>query len=231
MNNRILLVEDDREIRDLLKWSLAGQGYEVITAANGEQALEVVDDSIDLIVLDIAMPGLSGIGTCIRIRERFHMPILFLTAKSGTLDKAEGLLAGGDDYLTKPFAERELHARIVALLRRYTIYPDKKTDGETFLTAGNLKVSESFNEVWKGGRKIELSELEYGILKLLMGRRTKIFPAQNIYESVWEQPYFYDSNNTVMVHIRKLRKKIEDDPANPTYILTEWGRGYRFGRA
>jgi len=231
MRNRILLVEDDREIRDLLKLSLSGQGYEVMTAENGEQALEAADASIDLIVLDIAMPGISGIQTCMRIRERFNMPILFLTAKSGTLDKAEGLLAGGDDYLTKPFAEHELHARVIALLRRYKVYQDKKQDHETFLVAGVLKVSEVFNEAWKGSRKIELSELEYGILKLLMSRRNKIFPAQNIYESVWEQPYFYDSNNTVMVHIRKLRKKIEDDPANPAYILTEWGRGYRFGKS
>lgn len=231
MSHRILLVEDDREIRELLQLSLSGQGYDVITAVNGEQALEIVEDTVDLIVLDIAMPGLSGIGTCMRIRERFHMPILFLTAKSGTLDKAEGLLAGGDDYLTKPFAEQELHARVVALLRRYTIYPDKKADDEPFQVAGTLRVSEWFNEVWKDARRIELSELEYGILKLLMSRRKKIFSAQNIYESVWEQPYFYDSNNTVMVHIRKLRKKIEDDPANPAYILTEWGRGYRFGKS
>ncbi|MCQ4087817.1 response regulator transcription factor [Saccharibacillus sp. JS10] len=230
MKNRILLVEDDREIRDLLKLSLSDQGYEVMTAEDGEQALDLVDASIDLIVLDVSMPGISGIKTCIQIRERFNMPILFLTAKSGTLDKAEGLLAGGDDYLTKPFAQHELHARIIALLRRYTVYQDKKEDQETFLIAGILKVSEEFNEVWKGSQKIELSELEYGILKLLMGKRNKIFPAQNIYESVWKQPYFYDSNNTVMVHIRKLRKKIEDDAASPTYILTEWGRGYRFGK-
>ncbi|GGN94941.1 response regulator transcription factor [Saccharibacillus kuerlensis] len=230
MKNRILLVEDDREIRDLLKLSLSNQGYEVMTAEDGRQALEIVDASFDLIVLDVSMPGLSGIGTCIRIRERFNMPILFLTAKSDTLDKAEGLLAGGDDYMTKPFSEHELHVRVIALLRRYKIYQDKKEDNETFLVAGILKVSELFNEVWKGSQKIELSELEYGILKLLMTRRNKIFPAQNIYESVWKQPYFYDSNNTVMVHIRKLRKKIEDDAANPTYILTEWGRGYRFGK-
>jgi len=230
MKNRILLVEDDQEILNLLHISLSREGYEVMMAKNGQQALELVDESLDLVILDIMMPGISGIETCMHIRERFNVPILFLTAKSGTMDKTEGLLAGGDDYLTKPFAEQELHARVIALLRRYRIYQDKRGDGETFLIAGKLKVSEQFNDVWKGSQKVELSELEYGILKLLMSKRNKIFPAQNIYESVWNQPYYYDSNNTVMVHIRKLRKKIEDDAAKPTYILTEWGRGYRFGK-
>ncbi|GBF74746.1 DNA-binding response regulator [Paenibacillus sp. 598K] len=227
--HRILIVEDDREIRDLLWQSLNRAGYEVTAAADGRQALEMVDDSLDLIILDIMMPGLSGIEACKQIRTRSHVPILFLTARSGTLDKTEGLLAGGDDYMTKPFSEEELHARVIALLRRYKVYQDKKEADETFLIAGKLKVSEQFNDVWKDERQIELSDLEYRILKLLMGRRNKIFSAQNIYESVWDQPYFYCSNNTVMVHIRKLRIKIEDDPAKPVYIQTEWGRGYRFG--
>ncbi|TYP76776.1 response regulator transcription factor [Paenibacillus methanolicus] len=226
--NRILVVEDDPDIRDLLCASLARAGYEVTQAQNGQQALELVDESLDLVILDIMMPGMSGIEACKQIRERSNVPILFLTAKSGTFDKTEGLLAGGDDYMTKPFSEDELHARVMAQLRRYKIYQDKKDHGETFLVAGQFRVSEQFNEVWKGDRKIELSDLEYRILKLLISRRSKIFSAQNIYESVWNQPYFYCSNNTVMVHIRKLRAKIEDDAAHPTYIQTEWGRGYRF---
>lgn len=131
--------------------------------------------------------------------------------------------------MTKPFSEEELHARVIAQLRRYTIYQEKKEQEETFLIGGKLRVSEEFNEVWKEEKQIKLSDLEYRILKLLMSKRNKIFSAQNIYESVWGQPYFYCSNNTVMVHIRKLRSKIEDDPARPVYIKTEWGRGYRFG--
>lgn len=131
--------------------------------------------------------------------------------------------------MTKPFSEEELHARVMAQLRRYTIYQEKREQEETYLVGGSLKVSEEFNEVWKNGQQIKLSDLEYRILKLLMNKRNKIFSAQNIYESVWGQPYFYCSNNTVMVHIRKLRAKIEDDPARPVYIKTEWGRGYRFG--
>ncbi|MDF9415631.1 response regulator transcription factor [Bacillus altitudinis] len=229
MTHRILVVEDDQEIGDLLQESLTRAGYEVLRAMNGKQALYVVDDSLDLVILDVMMPGISGIETCQQIRATSNVPILFLTARSSTWDKTEGLLAGGDDYMTKPFSEEELHARVMAQLRRYTIYQEKKEQEETYLVGGSLRVSEEFNEVWKSGQQIKLSDLEYRILKLLMNKRNKIFSAQNIYESVWGQPYFYCSNNTVMVHIRKLRAKIEDDPARPVYIKTEWGRGYRFG--
>ncbi|KFF55960.1 DeoR faimly transcriptional regulator [Bacillus subtilis] len=229
MTHRILVVEDDQDICDLLEESLTRAGYEVLRAKDGKGALQLVDDSLDLVILDIMMPGISGIETCQHIRKTSNVPILFLTARSSTFDKTEGLLAGGDDYMTKPFSEEELHARVIAQLRRYTIYQEKKKQKETFLIGGKLRVSEEFNEVWKEEQQIKLSDLEYRILKLVMSKRNKIFSAQNIYESVWGQPYFYCSNNTVMVHIRKLRSKIEDDPARPVYIKTEWGRGYRFG--
>ncbi|MEC0280506.1 two-component response regulator YrkP [Bacillus halotolerans] len=229
MTHRILVVEDDQDIGDLLEESLTRAGYEVLRAKDGKRALQLVNDSLDLVILDIMMSGISGIETCQHIRKSSNVPILFLTARSSTLDKTEGLLAGGDDYMTKPFSEEELHARVIAQLRRYTIYQEKKEQEERFLIGGKLRVSEEFNEVWKEEQQIKLSDLEYRILKLLMSKRNKIFSAQNIYESVWEQPYFYCSNNTVMVHIRKLRSKIEDDPARPVYIRTEWGRGYRFG--
>ncbi|OMG00881.1 response regulator transcription factor [Paenibacillus sp. FSL R7-0337] len=228
MTHRILVVEDDQDIGSLLQDSLTRVGYEVLRAQDGRRAVELVNDSLDLVILDIMMPGISGIETCKQIRETSNVPILFLTARSSTLDKTEGLLAGGDDYMTKPFSEDELHARVIAQLRRYTIYKEKQEPEEMFLVGGKLRVNEEFNEVWKEGRQIMLSDLEYRILKLLMSKRNKIFSAQNIYESVWSQPYFYCSNNTVMVHIRKLRAKIEEDPAHPTYIQTEWGRGYRF---
>ncbi len=224
MAYRILVVEDDEDIGDLLEESLTRAGYEVLRAKDGKRALQLVNDSLDLVILDIMMPGISGIETCQHIRKSSNVPILFLTARSSTLDKTEGLLAGGDDYMTKPFSEEELHARVIAQLRRYTIYQEKKEQEETFLIGGKLRVSEEFNEVWKEEKQIKLSDLEYRILKLLMNKRNKIFSAQNIYESVWGQPYFYCSNNTVMVHIRKLRSKIEDDPARPVYIKTD-----RFG--
>lgn len=126
MTHRILVVEDDQDISDLLQESLTRTGYEVLRAMNGKQALYVVDDSLDLVILDVMMPGISGIETCQQIRASSNVPILFLTARSSTLDKTEGLLAGGDDYMTKPFSEEELHARVMAQLRRYTIYQEKR---------------------------------------------------------------------------------------------------------
>lgn len=175
MTHRILVVEDDQDIGSLLQDSLTRVGYEVLRAQDGRRAVELVNDSLDLVILDIMMPGISGIETCKQIRETSNVPILFLTARSSTLDKTEGLLAGGDDYMTKPFSEDELHARVIAQLRRYTIYKEKQEPEEMFLVGGKLRVNEEFNEVWKEGRQIMLSDLEYRILKLLMSKRNKIF--------------------------------------------------------
>lgn len=231
-NATILIIEDDKDIREVLDVLLSHEGYNVLQAEEGLSALEMIDDSIDLIILDIMMPGMSGIDVCREIRKSYNAPILFLTAKSSDADKAEGLLAGGDDYLTKPFSETELIARVTALMRRYQVYRGKSSmdSNETYLTADGLKLSEQFNAVWKNGVQIDLTDIEYRMLRMFMKHRNRIFSIQSIYETIWDEPYFYSSNNTVMVHIRKLRKKIENDPQNPVYIITEWGRGYRFNR-
>lgn len=231
-NATILIIEDDKDIREVLDVLLSHEGYNVLQAEEGLSALEMIDDNIDLIILDIMMPGMSGIDVCREIRKSYNAPILFLTAKSSDADKAEGLLAGGDDYLTKPFSETELIARVTALMRRYQVYRGKSSmdSNETYLTADGLKLSEQFNAVWKNGVQIDLTDIEYRMLRMFMKHRNRIFSIQSIYETIWDEPYFYSSNNTVMVHIRKLRKKIEDDPQNPVYIITEWGRGYRFNR-
>lgn len=231
-NATILIIEDDNDIREVLDVLLSHEGYNVLQAEEGLSALEMINDSIDLIILDIMMPGMSGIDVCREIRKSYNAPILFLTAKSSDSDKAEGLLAGGDDYLTKPFSETELIARVTALMRRYQVYRGKSSmdSNETYLTADGLKLSEQFNAVWKNGVQIDLTDIEYRMLRMFMKHRNRIFSIQSIYETIWDEPYFYSSNNTVMVHIRKLRKKIEDDPQNPVYIITEWGRGYRFNR-
>ena len=231
-NATILIIEDDKDILEVLDVLLSHEGYNVLQAEEGLSALEMIDDSIDLIILDIMMPGMSGIDVCREIRKSYNAPILFLTAKSSDSDKAEGLLAGGDDYLTKPFSETELIARVTALMRRYQVYRGKSSmdSNETYLTADGLKLSEQFNAVWKNGVQIDLTDIEYRMLRMFMKHRNRIFSIQSIYETIWDEPYFYSSNNTVMVHIRKLRKKIEDDPQNPVYIITEWGRGYRFNR-
>ena len=157
---------------------------------------------------------------------------MFLTAKSEESDKLIGLMAGGDDYLSKPFSYSELLGRVKALLRRYQVYRGKaegtKETEEKYLERSGIRINEEFNEVFVHGQEKELSDIEYHILLLMMRYPRKIFSAQNLYESVWNEPYFYSCNSTVMVHIRKLRVKIEKDPQKPEYIKTVWGKGYRF---
>ena len=230
LKDTILIVEDDRDIREVVTILLGREGFKTLQAATGEKALEEISQNPDLIILDVMLPDIDGYEVCRRIRTVSLAPVLFLTAKGGVHEKTVGLEAGGDDYLVKPFFQEELMARIRALLRRYEKYRGKeeKTEAEQYLEAGRFRVSKEFNEVLKDGELISMTDIEYKILKLLMQYRNKIFSIQNIYESVWEKPYFYDANNTVMVHIRRLRMAIEDDPRHPTYIRTEWGRGYRF---
>ena len=190
-------------------------------------------ESIDLVILDIMMPGMSGLRTCEEIRKKSNVPILFLTAKAKESDKLIGFMAGGDDYLTKPFSYAELLGRVKALLRRYHQYQGKNAvEGkkvEEYLEMEEIRINQLYNEVQVRGEKIELSNIEYHILLLLMQNPNKLCSAQNLYESVWDEPYFYNCNSTVMVHIRKLRVKIEKSPQEPRYISTVWGKGYRFG--
>lgn len=229
---RVLIVEDDTDIREGVRILLESENYSVLEAENGRQGLELLDENIDLVILDIMMPGMSGLRTCEEIRKVSNVPVLFLTAKAQESDKLIGLMAGGDDYLPKPFSYAELLGRVKALMRRYRVYMGKnrfeKEDAEPYLEIGGIRVHENFNEVYVDDEERELSDIEYRILLLMMQHPRKIFSAQNLYESVWEEPYFYSCNSTVMVHIRKLRVKIEDDPKNPKYIKTIWGKGYKF---
>lgn len=228
MNKRILFADDDQEIREVVRILLESEGFTLIEAADGKAAVEAVDDTIDLIILDVMMPEQSGFSACAEIRKKTTAPILFLTAKSQDSDKAMGFSAGGDDYLSKPFSYTELTARVKAMLRRYYVYRGKDLPEEDGAIAiRDLRINPSVNEVAKNGEELLLTDLEYRILLLLSKNRTKTFSAQNIYESVWGEPYFYTSNNTVMVHIRNLRKKLEADPQNPQYVKNVWGKGYR----
>ncbi len=230
MKDTVLIVEDDRDIREVVTILLGKEGYNTLQAATGEKALEEISRNPDLIILDVMLPDLDGYEVCRRIRKVSLAPVLFLTAKGGVHEKTEGFEAGGDDYLVKPFFQEELMVRIRALLRRYEKYRGKKEiqPDVQYLEAGRFRVSTEFNEVLKDGEAVTMTDIEYKIFKLFVRYRNKIFSIQNIYESVWEKPYFYDANNTVMVHIRRLRMAIEDDPRHPVYIHTEWGRGYRF---
>ena len=228
----ILIAEDDPDIRDGVRILLSGEGYHIIEAENGTRALEVFRPEVDLVILDIMMPGMSGLRVCEELRKLSTVPILFLTAKSQESDKLLGLTAGGDDYLPKPFSFAELSARVKALLRRYCVYQGKgqapaRAENLTLCSHG-VKLALDCNRVWVEGEEIDLTETEYKILRLLMQSPQRIFPVQVIYETVWGEPYFYVSNGTVMVHIRNLRMKVEHNPQNPQRICTVWGKGYRF---
>ena len=228
----ILIVEDDPDIRDGVRILLTGEGYRIREAENGLRALEMIEPEVDLVILDIMMPGMSGLRVCEEIRKSSTVPILFLTAKSQESDKLLGLTAGGDDYLAKPFSFAELSARVKALLRRYCVYQGKARAGtqpeNTLLSSGGVRIALDCNRVWVDEQEVDLTETEYKILKMLMQNPQRIFPVQVIYETVWNEPYFYISNGTVMVHIRNLRTTIEADPQKPRRICTVWGQGYRF---
>ena len=224
----ILIADDDREIRELVDTLLSSEGYTIWQADGGVQALEKMNTDVDLVLLDVMMPDLSGYKVCSAIRADYNVPILFLTAKGLDSDLTMGYSCGGDDYLTKPFSCAELLARVKGLLRRYHIYMGKEAIArDLYFDQGALKVHREFNEVYKNDVALNLTEIEYQMLRLMLTRKGKVFTVQNLYESVWNEPYLSTSANTVMVHIRKLRAKIEDDPKNPETVKTVWGKGYR----
>ena len=197
---QVLIVEDDADIRDGVRILLESEGYAVMEAEDGRQGLYCLNDEVDLVILDVMMPGMSGLRTCEEIRKISNVP--------------------------------ELLGRVKALLRRYNVYRGRSCEWDenenSYLTLNGIKIHEKFNEVYIDGVMKDMSDIEYHILLLMMQHAGKIFSAQNLYESVWQEPYFYSCNSTVMVHIRKLRVKIEDDPKNPKYIKTVWGKGYKF---
>ena len=217
----ILIVDDNPEIREIIQILLSGEGYQVHEAANGHQALMLLrQTSFDLIILDIMMPGLNGYQTCLEIRKISNAPILFLSARTQESDKTLGFSSGGDDYLAKPFSYAELVSRAKALLRRYQVYQGKPTVPTQTSTITYAQLI--LNEI-----PVDLTDTEYSILRLLLTHQGQIFSTEHLYESIWNEPYYYGANNVIMVHIRNLRRKIEDDPKNPTLIKTVWGRGYR----
>lgn len=233
---RILIVDDEKEIRDLIDIYLKGEDYETIKAENGEEAIKLLEENdVDLIILDIMMPKVNGIEACLKIREQREMPIIMLSAKSEDMDKILGLNTGADDYLTKPFNPLELVARVKSQLRRYkrfnrlTSQLEMENKQENILEIDELIVNLETHEIFKDGKEIKLTPTEFDILVLLGENRGKVFSIENIYNSVWKQD-FMQSDNTVMVHIRKVREKIEDDPRNPKYIKTVWGVGYKIDR-
>ena len=225
---KILVADDNAEIREFIRVMLESEGFDVLESVDGGEVVEKADDSVDLIILDVMMPVKDGYRACMELREKTKAPILFLTAKTQDSDKALGFSLGGDDYLSKPFSYTELISRVKALLRRYCVYKGKDGEsGDGFLKVGDVKISGTANQVFVGENEVFLTEIEYRILLLMLKNRGKVFSAENLYESIWNEPYLYSSGNTVMVHIKNIRKKLGDDTQSPHIIKTVWGRGYR----
>ncbi|UVI30781.1 response regulator transcription factor [Paenibacillus spongiae] len=227
----ILLVDDEPEIIQLMKIYLLNEGYTLHTASSGVEALSILDkEAVDLIVMDIMMPEMDGFDACMKIRECNQMPIIFLSAKGQEVDKIKGLSIGADDYVTKPFSPLELVARIKSHLRRYHKYaPSDRTQGEDIVEIDDLVINVSTHEVTVDERPVKLTPREFAILLLLARNQGIVMSMEHIYEKIWKDT-FMDSNNTVMVHIRKIREKIEMDPRKPRYIKTVWGVGYKIDK-
>lgn len=217
MKEKIMIVDDHEDIREVVHVLLTNEGYQIIEAKDGKEALELLDDEIDLIILDVMMPEMNGYQVCLLMREKTNAPILFLTAKGQESDKTLGFSSGGDDYLTKP------------LLRRYHVYQGKEKEISSIRKISiieSLEVNQEHKEVKLNGKKLSLTDLEYEILDYLLLNRKQVISASQLFEAIWHENYYYGANNTIMVHIRNLRKKIEDDPQNPRIIKTVWGKGY-----
>ncbi len=223
---KILIADDAKDIRELLQLMLEDAGYQVVTAVNGKEAVDKIDDSISLVILDVMMPKISGIDACARIRTITDIPVLFLTAKSAESDMVEGFEAGGDDYLTKPFSSTELLLRVKALLKRPHMNVADK-DETSKIVIQDIVLDKDLQQVIRDGKEIPLTEIEYRILLLLASNRNHIFTAKEIYENVWQEAFMPNSTNTVMVHIRNIRKKLGDTGPSPKYLHNSWGRGYR----
>ncbi|MTI68553.1 MAG: response regulator transcription factor [Firmicutes bacterium] len=230
MVNKILLVEDDISISEMVRNHLIKDGFEVITAFNGEEAIELFREySFDLILLDLMLPKLNGMDFMKVIREESLIPILIMSAKDSDVDKAVGLGFGADDYISKPFSMIELVARIKASIRRNTKYlKASKNEVKNIVNIDDLTVDLDNFSVIKEETKIKLTAKEFEILKLFIKNPKRVFTKAQIFNLVWNEDYFGD-DNIINVHIRRLRKKIEDNPSKPKYIKTLWGIGYRLG--
>lgn len=226
-NETILIVDDEKEIRNLISIYLKNEGFHVLEACDGEEGLQLVKmHKVHLIVLDLMMPKVDGIEMCMKVREIAEMPIIMLTAKSQDMDKIVGLTIGADDYVTKPFNPLELIARIKSQLRRYLKMSGLNSTNNEEKEVGDLRINTATHEVFVNNERVKLTPREFAILELLVSNPGIVMSAEQIYEKVWKEGAF-QSENTVMVHIRKIRERIETNPRNPQYIKTVWGVGYK----
>lgn len=226
---KILITDDELEIRKIIRLLLENAGHEVVEAADGERAVEAVraDSEIDLCIMDITMPTMSGVEATRRIREFSTLPVLFLTARSLESDKEAAYSGGGDDYLVKPFSSRELLMKVDALTRRYVNYSAKSRSGESIRLWGGVVLMPEAREVTKNGKAVELKDKEMEMLIYLAKNRGRVVSPGELYEGVWGEMPLPSSNNTVTVHILNLRRRLEDDPSSPRLVRTVWGKGYQ----
>ena len=227
--NHVLVVEDDKEIREGVEIYLKSQGYEVFQAADGVEGLEVIEkEDIHLAIVDIMMPRMDGISMVVKLREKYDFPVIFLSAKSEEVDKIMGLNMGADDYVTKPFTPLELLARVNSQLRRYRRFMERlgdKEENSRIHTIGGLEINEDNVEVTVDGEPVKMTPIEYKILLLLMKNPGRVFSAEEIYERVWNERAI--NTDTIMVHVRNIREKIEVNPREPKYLKVVWGVGYK----
>ena len=222
---KILVVDDEPLLVKGIRFNLQNEGYEVVTASNGKEAVALAEDpEISLIILDVMMPVMDGLEACVKIREFSDVPIIMLTAKADDMDKLMGFEQGADDYLTKPFNILELKARVRALLRRYT---RREEDKNTRLQYGSIAVDPIERNAYKDGVVVDLTAKEFDLIELLMKYPNRVYSREALLDTIWSYEYRSDIR-TVDVHIRRLREKLERDPANPEFIMTKWGVGYYF---
>ena len=223
--SRILIVDDDPDIRNVLSLLLK-DSYFVAEAADGAEAVNYIkaNPDTDLVVLDVMMPGMDGLETCAKLREFSNAPVLFLTAKSAERDRVAAYQRGGDDFLSKPFSQAELLAKISSLLRRYQLYRGKPA---SVLSIEGLEMDLAARSVKVNGKPVTLTDTEYAILEYLIKNRGNVVTAAELYEAVWGEKFLSGSGNTVMVHVLNVRRKIEENPSKPKILRTVWGRGYQ----
>lgn len=224
----ILVCDDDKAIVEAIEIYLSQEGYHILKAFDGEQAWKIIENEpVDLLLLDIMMPKLDGIRATLKIREKHSIPIIILSAKSEDVDKILGLNVGADDYITKPFNPLELIARVKSQLRRYTqLGGTSKNESNAVYEVGGLRINDDLKEVTVDGEQVKLTPIEYNILLLLMKNQGRVFSINQIYESIWNEDAI-GADNTVAVHIRHIREKIEINPKDPRYLKVVWGVGYK----
>lgn len=228
MNEKILVVDDEREIGDLVSLYLGNEGFQVLKCSSGLEALRVIEtEKLDLAILDVMLPDLSGMEICRKIREIHNYPIIMLTAKGEETDKITGLTLGADDYITKPFLPLELVARVKAQMRRYKRYNTAGEQEEDTVTVSGLVLNNKTHECFLNEMPLSLTPTEFSILWILCSRRGQVVSAEEIFHLIWADEYYTKNNNTITVHIRHLREKMGDSFENPKYIKTVWGCGYK----